>query len=145
VKIDVIKQAGGLLVPASDMEAERMIRFKTGEHYQIDIKLTRNPAFHGKVFAFFNFCFEFWRGDNEFQDEKKQFDVFRNHLTVLAGFYDSFVGINGDVRIEAKSLAFGNMDQEEFELFYNAAIRAAIKHIFKTDDENTLNQLMSFF
>jgi len=145
MKVEMIKQPGGVLCPASDMELEKLNKFKTGEQYTVEIKLTRNPKFHRKVFAFFNFCFSYWKGDNEFQSETKQFDVFRNHLTVLAGFYDQHVSIHGDVRVEAKSLSFSSMSQEEFEECYNALIRSAMKHVFKTADDNTYNQLMSFF
>lgn len=145
LKIEMIKFAGGNLAPATDEELEKLNKFKNGEQYTVDIKLTRSPQFHRKVFGFLSYCFQFWKGDNEFQDESKQFDVFRNHLTVLAGFYDSYYNINGEVRIEAKSLAYGNMSQEEYEKCYNALINAALKHIFKTADENTMNHLLSFF
>lgn len=145
MKVEMIKQPGGILCPASDMELEKLNKFKTGEQYTVELKLTRNLAFHRKVFAFFQFCFHYWKGDNEFQSETKQFDVFRNHLTVLAGFYEQHANIYGEIRIEAKSLAFSSMSQEEFEECYNALIQASMKHIFKTYDENTLNQLRSFF
>jgi hypothetical protein len=145
MKIEMIKQPGGLLVPASDMELEKLNKFKTGGQYSVEIKLARNPAFHRKVFAFFNFCFEYWKGDNEFQSESKQFDIFRQHLTCLAGFYDQFANIHGEVRIEAKSLAFSSMSQEEFEECYNALIRAALKHVFPGADVGIENQLMNFF
>ena len=141
----MVKNAGGLLVPANDMEADKLLRFKTGEQYEVDIKLSRNPAFHRKVFSFFNFCFAHWKGDNEFQCESKQFDVFREHLTVLAGYYDSYSSITGSVRVEAKSLAYSSMKQEEFEKFYTALVNAAMKNIFINADENTYNQLIGFF
>jgi hypothetical protein len=141
----MIKQPGGVLLPVSDMELEKLNRFKTGEQYSIEIKLTRNPAFHRKVFAFFNFCFKYWKCDKEFQSETRQFDVFRNNLTVIAGFYDQYVSIHGEVRVEAKSLSFSSMTQEEFEECYNALVNAAMKHVFKTADDNTYNQLLSFF
>ena len=145
MKIEVIKQPGGVLTAASDMELESLNKFKTGCQYSIEIKLSRNPAFHGKVFAFFNFCFQYWKGGNEFQCEKKQFEVFRKHLTCMAGFYESFYNIKGDLRIEAKSLSYDSMSQEEFEECYHALINAAMKHVFKSIDKNTENQLLSFF
>ena len=145
MKVDMIKQPGGLLNPASDMEAERLKKFKNGEHYQIDMKMTRNPKFHGKMFVFFEFCFQYWKSDREFQDEVKQFDAFRKDLTCLAGFYDSFYNIKGEVRIEARSLSYGSMDPEEFEQCYKAMIQASMTHIFQAADENTYNRLMSFF
>jgi len=78
-------------------------------------------------------------------NESKQFDVFRQNLTVLAGYYDQLYTIKGEVRIEAKSLSYGSMSQDEFEDCYSALISAAIKHIFQTTDESTYNQLLSFF
>lgn len=145
MKIDFIKQPGGVLVPASDIEAEKMTRFKTGEQYPAEIKLTRNPAFHRKVFAFFGFCFHYWRGENEFQDEATQFDKFRKDLTILAGFRKEVYNIRGELRVEAESLSYGSMDQERFEQVYKALITAALRTIFKDANEITENQLLSFF
>ena len=131
--------------PVNDAEYEKTVKFKTGEQYVIAVNLTRNPKFHAKMFAFFNFCFKYWRGDNEFQCEAAQFDVFRKHLTVLAGFYDELYTISGKLRIEAKSLSYAQMKQEEFEQCYSALINASIKHVFKDADNNTINQLYNFF
>ena len=131
--------------PASDMEAEKLIKFKTGELYELELKNSRNPNFHRKVFAFFNFCFEHWRGDNEFLSEQAQFDCFRDNLTVLAGYYHPLVNLKGETRIEAKSISFGSMKQEEFEQLYTALINAASKHLFGGADKETEDKLLSFF
>lgn len=143
--IEVVKEAGGIFRPVNDAEYEKTAKFKTGEQYQVQIKLTRNPAFHRKVFAFFNFCFEHWAGGNEFQSHEKQFNVFRQNLTVLAGFKEQYWTISGKVRIEAKSLSFSSMSQEEFEECYHALINAAMKYIFKGGDDDTYNKLVRFF
>lgn len=145
MKINYLKQAGGVLIPASDLDSEKTLKLKTGGLYEIEIKQTRNPKFHAKVFAFFNFCFEHWRGDLEFISEHKQFDVFRANLTVLAGYYDSFYKIDGSVRIEAKSIAYSAMNQAEFEQFYIDLTNAAMKHIFKNSSEQIYQQLIGFF
>jgi len=60
MKINFKKTYGGVLVPFSDMDAERMNRFKTGEVYPVDIKQSRNQEFHGKVMAFLHHCFKYW-------------------------------------------------------------------------------------
>ena len=133
------------MIPASDMEAERLTKFKTGELYEMEIKNSRNPQFHRKVFAFFNFCFSYWRDDREFLSEQAQFDCFRDNLTVLAGYYHTLVNLKGETRIEAKSLSFAAMTQEEFERLYTALINAASKHIFGGADKETEDKLLSFF
>lgn len=145
MKVAFIKCPGGVLTPATETEQERMKRFKNGEVFEVDIRNQRNGKFHRKVFAFMSFCFEHWDGGHEHQDEAKQFDVFRDNLTVLAGYYDSFYAIDGSVRVEAKSISYANMEQEEFEKYYSALINTALKHIFKTTSEQAFNRLLSFF
>ena len=149
MQIDLVKHPGGVFSPAHETDLERLQRFKNGEQYTAEIKLTRNPAFHRKVFAFFNFCFAHWNADRTplaNADEATQFDRFRKDLTILAGFYEQTVRLNGDIRTEAKSLAYSNMDPDEFERCYKSLINAAIKHVFAgTRDPNILNQLYSYF
>lgn len=149
MQIEMVKNAGGVFVPALDHDIPRLTRFQNGGQYTVELKTTRNPHFHKKVFAFFNFCFQHWAADKaglEHADEHTQFNRFRKDLTILAGFYDMVTNIRGEVRAEAKSLAYGNMEQEEFERCYSALINAAIKHVFAgTKDQNILNQLYSFF
>ena len=148
MKINFIKAAGGSLIPNDDMDAEKMTKFLTGEVYEVDIKLSRNPAFLRKTFAFFNFCFEHWDGIAcfEYLDHTAQFETFRKELTILAGFYvQSWHPFTGVLILTAKSLSFENMKEDEFQEHYNALIKAALANVFKTADENTYNKLISFF
>ena len=142
-----VKQPGGVLVPANDQEVERMSRYQNGSTLELEIKKPRNPAFHGKMFAFLTFCFENWAGGVEFHDEAVQFDAFRKQLTILAGYGIPIVNLrNHKVSYEAQSLSYANMDQEEFEKCYSAMINAALKNIFyTTTDEMIINRLYSFF
>lgn len=149
MQIDLVKHPGGVFSPANETDLERLQRFKNGETYVAEIKLTRNPDFHRKVMAFFGFCFAHWcanRAGLEHMDEHSQFDRFRKDLTILAGFYVQTVRLNGEIRTEAESLAYASMDQEKFERVFNALINAAIKHVFAgTTDPAILNRLQSFF
>lgn len=149
MQIEMVKNAGGVFCPAFEHDLPRLTKFKNGEMYTAEFKLTRSPAFHRKAFAFFNFCFQHWSADRaglENMDEATQFDRFRKDLTILAGFYEQTVRLNGDIRTEAKSLAYANMEPDEFERCYSALINAAIKHVFAgTRDENILNRLQNFF
>lgn len=149
MQIDLVKHPGGVFSPVNDSDLERLHRFKNGETYTADIKLTRNPKFHRKVMAFFGFCFSHWCADRAglgSADETTQFNRFRKDLTILAGFYDTVTNIRGEVRAEAKSLSYAQMEQEEFERCYSSLINAAIKHVFAgTKDPQILNQLQSYF
>ncbi len=147
MKIEIIKLAGGALLPVNDDEADKLTKFKTGEQYTIEIKQARNPKFHRKVFCFFNFCFQYWDGatNHPYLNRQAQFDMFRRQLTVLAGYKEVSYKLDGSLRVEAKSLSFGSMSQTEFEQCYHSLIQASMTHLFKSDDQATLNQLYSFF
>lgn len=147
MKVDMVKCPGGVLVPASDLDAETMTSFKTNETYLIEIKRSRNPGFHRKVMAFFAFCMEHWDGSkvHEHCSHAEQFNRFRKDLTILAGFYIQTTRLDGSLRTEAVSISFSNMEEDQFRELYTALINASCKHIFKTTDENTYNQLLSFF
>ena len=147
MKLDFIKGAGGVLVPADDHTAEKMTKIKNESVIPLDIKLNRNYEYHKKMFAFFRFSFEYWAGpDIQFQDEKAQFDHFRNELTKMAGYVDQVFNITGtEFEVRAKSLSYESMDQQEFESCSNAMMQVALTNIFVDCDEVTLNQLYSFF
>ena len=149
MQLEMLKMAGGMLAPLDDMQAEALMKFKTGEQYQVEIKQVRNPAFHRKVFAFFKFCFDHWAADKtewRYFDERTQFDTFRKNLTVLAGYKVASYTVDGRMRVEAQSLSYGNMEQDEFERCYSALINAAMQNIFKgCNDERILDRLYAFF
>ena len=149
MQFDLVKHPGGVFALADDIDLHRINRFKTGLTYTAEIKLSRHPIFHQKMFVFFKFCFAHWSADRlglDCMDEKSQFDRFRRDLTILAGFYEQTMRLDGTIRTEAKSLSFANMEQEEFERCYSAMINAAIKHVFaNTKDQSILNRLQAFF
>lgn len=147
--IPMMKNAGGVFCPADEMYLPDLQSFKNGEIYEIELKRTRNPAFHRKVFSFFKFCFNHWAADKtewRYFDERTQFDTFRKNLTVLAGYKVASYTIDGRMRVEAQSLSYGNMEQDEFERCYSALINAAMQNIFKgCNDERILDRLYAFF
>lgn len=150
MKVTMIKNAGGIMSPASEIEAERLKRFKNDLAYEIEIKggEKRSRGFHGKVFAFFNFCFQYWCANSaghEFKCESAQFEIFRHELTILAGYRDVVYTINGEARVRAKSLSYDSMSQDEFEQLYSALISAAIANLFQGASDDVCNKLYSFF
>lgn len=148
MKIEFIKLPGGMLSPADDYASEKMKKFKNEEIYEVDIKLYRNPQFHSKMFAFFHFCFDHWCAEHtelEFMDEDEQFKVFRQNLVAKAGYFTKNYNLKGELRIEAKSLSYGNMEQDEFEKCYNAVIQVALKFVFKDASPEVENKILSFF
>ena len=147
MKVNMIKLSGGIFSALNDFELEKLNKFKTGEAYEIELRLPRNPTFLKKVMVFFHFCFEHWDGDkaHEHCSPQEQFNRFRKDLTILAGFYEQSFRLNGELRTEAKSLSFASMSEEEFQECYNGLIRASMKHIFKSSSDETYQKLIGFF
>ena len=145
MKISMVKMPGGSLTPASDIESEKMTRFKNVELYEVDIKLSRNIGFHRMTFKFFNHCFAYWNDINEYIEERTSFDMFRKEMIVLAGYRNVYHTIDGGVRVEAKSISFSAMSQDEFEALYKALIRVAVSKIFVNCDIEIEQKLLRFF
>ena len=150
MKVMFVKNAGGLLSPANEMEAERLKRIPNGSMHEIDIKGSqkRSNSFHGKVFSFMNYCFQYWNAHNtqfQYQCEKAQFDSFRKQLTIQAGYFDWCVDLRGQPVMQARSLSFDSMDQETFEQFNIAIQNAAMATLFDANDTQAIKKLESFF
>ena len=145
MKISMVKMPGGSLTPASDIESEKMTRFKNVELYEVDIKLSRNIGFHRMTFKFFNHCFAYWNDINEYIEERTSFDMFRKEMIVLAGYRNVYHTIDGGVRVEAKSISFSAMSQDEFEALYKSLIRVAMSRIFNGCSIETEQKLLRFF
>lgn len=145
MEVCFVKTPSGSLVPMDDAEAEKTRRWKAGGVVRGEFVLMRNGPFHRKMFSLLQVAYEAFcesvGGGVEHKGElvKPSFDVFREDLVIMAGHYEVSVGIDGSVRVKAKSLSFANCDQERFERIYSDVINAALKHVYKgATDERTL-------
>ena len=118
----------GALYPASDHDRELLTKIKAGEPVRLTFKRVRNYLFHRKWFALLNLAFDYWepQGIGE-----KNFERFRKDITILAGHYEQTVRLNGEIRTEAKSIAFANMTEDEFEKLYSTSIEVIVKYVLK--------------
>lgn len=80
----------------------------------------------------------------------KSFDAFRAWVTVEAGHYDAIQLPDGTLRKHPRSIAFGNMDETEFQQLYRAALdvlwRWILSKSFRTqaEAENAAAQLLEY-
>jgi hypothetical protein len=140
-----MRKVSGSMLAAADEEAEQALsRFKLNEPVKVTLKRPRNIAFHRKFFALLNYGFEYWSPaplppDPERKWMKnvtpeKSFEQFRKDVTILAGFYTASYRLDGTVRIEAKSISFASMGEDEFEDLFSKAIDVLLKHVFANSD-----------
>lgn len=150
-EILVTKNAGGALSPADQQAAEYLTKLKLGEVVRVKATRMCNPAFHRKYFALLNFAFDAWEPvGKEYKGEPvaKNFDQFRNDVTVLAGFYETAITLKGETRLTAKSISFANMSQEEFEQLYSATINVILSRVLtnytRDDLDRVVDELLRF-
>lgn len=135
------KTAGGFTVDPAYAQDYQALAY--GQVFKAVLTKPRNPAFHRKVFALLQVAYEAWeKPQAEYRGEPvaTSFDRFRKDLVILAGHYDIVTNIRGEVRAEAKSLSFGNLDEVEFQQVYSDLINAILKHILTDKTEDELNE-----
>jgi hypothetical protein len=141
----MIRQPGGSLAPATDEDAEALRKVKTGSAVRVEVKQIRNYKFLQKWFTLAKYAFDIWSETVPPQEYKGQpvkpsFDRFRKDLIILSGRFDAVYNARGEVRVEAKSISFANMSEEEFEGLYSDTIDV-ILHKILNDSDMTEDQL----
>lgn len=147
----LIKTAGGMLAPLDPQGIEYVSKLKLGAGVTASVKKHNNPAFHRKLFALFNLAFEAWEpATQEYKGQvvAKNFDRFREDLTILAGYYEPTVNLRGEVRLVAKSLKFARMEQDEREKVYSAVIDVILAKLLtnytREDLDATVERVLQF-
>ena len=131
MKIQAIRVPTGYLF-ATDSDREAAKRHRIGQEVTLEVKTSRNGKFHRKYFALLNLGFEYWEtSDREHKGRAvaKNFDRFRKDVAIMAGHYDPVWNLAGEMRLEARSISFANMDEAEFETLYEATIQILIDKV----------------
>jgi hypothetical protein len=120
-----------------------------GEFFMLTYRKPRNYRFHKKLFAMLNLAFEHW---NPAASRKrltykgvaieKDFEQFREDITIQAGFYVAKYDSRGRVHLKAKSIAFDSMEEEEFERLYNAVRQVLLERVLKNYTPGDLDRVV---
>ena len=141
-----IKLPNDALMPAAEPDKELLSIIKQGEVVKLKLTRQRNYQFLKKFFALLNFAFDYWQPKGSFNKwgvlPEKNFDRFRKDVIVLAGYYEATYRLNGDTRIEAKSISFGSMSEDEFEKLYSACVDVILRHVCTQYDGEMLEQVV---
>lgn len=135
MKVHLSKTQIGL-IPVDANAIKWFSKIKIGEVVSADFKRVRSYKFLKKYFALLNLAFDSWEPgevNSKYGKPEKNFDRFRADLTILAGYYESTIRLDGSVRIEPKSVSFAKMSEEDFEKLYSATITVLIKHVYGPD------------
>jgi len=108
----LLKKTNNTLMPVYDSDKESFDKIPADELVWAEIKKARNYEFHKKFFAL---CKLGWLNSKHVE---MPFDAYRKYATMKAGFYETYKTPKG-IMIEAKSIAFDKMTEEEFKEVYN--------------------------
>lgn len=135
-------------IPADPQSTEFYQKVKTGSVIHAEFKQMRNSKFHRKFFALLNLAYEYWvpgQINSKYGMPEKNFDRFRKDLIILAGRYHTVIRLDGSVRIEADSISFANMPEDEFERLYNDVLTVIMNKILPDMDKAEIESLAEQF
>ena len=145
------KQPGPYLIGATEHDKELVNKLKADEGITVKYSKKRNIGFHRKYFALLNLGFEAWEPEpveHGGQVAEKNFDKFRKDIAILSGHSDLVISIKGEARVEAKSISFGNMEQDDFEDLYSKTIDILLKrtllHYTEQEVRDVVDRILSF-
>jgi hypothetical protein len=127
----------------------RINKLEPGEIINFEAIFPRNGRFHRKFFAMLNFAFEAWEPNRSRKSYRgmpvaKNFERFRKDVVIQAGFYEQTFDLQGNMQLEAQSISFANMDDNEFEAVYSAVVDVILNKVLTTyKNRAEFDQVMS--
>lgn len=104
-------------------------KHRLGETVSASVVKPRSGPFHRKFLALLRFGFDYWEPGDAAEPVtyhghvvEKDFERFRKDVTVLCGFYTPVWNARGELRLEAASIAFDQMEPDDFARLYSTAI-----------------------
>jgi hypothetical protein len=150
-----LRKVQGVLIPDSEGDADKLAAIANGETIRADIKRPRNIKFHRKYFALLDVLYDLFQPDE--QEERlwykgiqpiKNRERFRYDIAIATGFYEMVYTLKGEVRAEAKSISFANMEQDVFDSLFSKTIDYGLLRIAKgktrEELENWTNAILDF-
>ena len=146
-----LRKINDYFFPADELSAEEMESIPTNIEFKAELTRPRNYKFHKKFFTLIEVSYKAWEGpviEHNGEIIKANLVRFRKDITIMCGYYDLVVNINGELRKEAKSISFANMDQAEFEKLYSTAIDVILGKVLsnytREDLDEQVNNILSF-
>ena len=137
MKIILIKQFDNSFKPAYDMDLEKLKRIKPNEFIECEIKKKRNIKFHRKFFALIDLVYQN-------QSTYINSEDLRADLIITAGYYTTYINIEGSVVKKADSISFAQMDEHSFNEFYSKIIDVIVLH-FNFNKQLLIDEIEQFF
>ena len=134
MELTLIRQQDGALAPYGQDSIDKAKKIRIGRIVVATLRQPRNPDFHRRFFALLQVGFDAWTETAEPLEYKGQpvtptMERFRKDITILSGYFEPVYSIKGELRLEAKSISFSSMSQEEFEALYSQVINTILSRV----------------
>lgn len=123
MKLNLFKTLSGLK-PAFDTDKDQYNKIPMNSILEFDVKIPRNEKLHRKFFALLNLAY-----NN--QSNYKNPDYFRQDVMKAIGQFNERINYldGGTVTLEAKSIKFANMGNDEFNSIYEDTLDYIAKQL----------------
>ena len=109
---------------------------QVGSYMRLDWSTPRNGRHHNKFFALLQLITE----NSETYDTTEKALV---AIKLVTGHFDLIQNpITGEIAQSPKSISFEKLPQQEFEVFYSAAINGVLAHILPQLPRDTMDKLL---
>lgn len=125
------------LIPSGQESLNWMAKRKAGEVLSVEVKLARNYGNHKRFFSFLQTTFDM-------QDHFCVFEAYRRWITMKCGYFSTIVAPSGKTLFIADSIAFENMEEDEFRKLFDTAIDVFLKELGKGVSEKELMKVINY-
>lgn len=143
----LMRTPGGIIIAADEQSRQVLERWPLGVGIRAVVTRARSLPFHRRFFAMLNLGFDAWEPQLE-DGSVKNFEAFREDVTILAGFFQRTVRVRGGIKLKAESISFANMKQDRFDKVYSRVADVILQRILtkytRDDLDNVVNQMMGF-
>lgn len=149
-KLNFFRSQSGL-VPHDDEASNWFHALKLGKPISVNVTENRNNKFHRKFFSMLKVAFdnhEWPEIETQWGNARCSFEMFRNFVTVKAGYYTPELTPEGKVKVVPKSISFNKMDEDEFKKLYSDVLDVILKEYLTNwttgDMDTAVDKIMEF-
>lgn len=132
----VFSKVGDYLIPADERARDLVASLRQGQGVSLAAKRVRNVGYHRRFFALLRLAFDYWEPGEALTHSgapvRKDFERFREDVLILAGQYRASFGLDGSVRLDARSISFASMGEDEFRQVYRAVFDVLWDRVLST-------------
>jgi hypothetical protein len=144
-EFEIVKNTKGVFVGMTEEDQRKYEAFgkkrsamEPGEMVKVKVSYPRSLGYHRRFMAMLRFAFEQWEPEKSRKRMTykgmpihKDFERFRKDIVILAGYGEAKYDARGRVSIDAQSIAFDNMEEDEFRHVYAAVFEVIFTNILE--------------